>query len=69
MPNKSNDPKERRITVRVSERDLSDLQLGAARESCTVGEMVRRLIRDKLAGEAPSQSTAAPLPAEPEPGA
>ena len=45
MPGKSNDPKDTRITVRIGQQDLATLQDEARRSNCTVGAVVRRLIR------------------------
>ena len=56
MVGKSKDPKGTRITVRISEKDLSELQAEARRKNITVGAVVRTLIRECL----PAQSSAAP---------
>ena len=48
MAGKSKDPKQHRITVRVSDQDLNDLQLEARKIGCTVGAVVRQLIRDGI---------------------
>lgn len=48
MVGKSKDPKGTRITVRISEKDLSDLQTEARRKNVTVGAVVRTLIRECL---------------------
>jgi hypothetical protein len=50
MVGKSKDPKGTRITVRISEKDLSDLQTEAKRKNITVGAVVRNLIRENLNG-------------------
>src|SRR5438094_276938 len=42
MVGKSKDPKGTRITVRISEKDLQDLQDEARRRNITVGEAARR---------------------------
>jgi hypothetical protein len=54
MVGRSKDPKGTRITVRISERDLEDLQNEARRRNVTVGAVVRSLIRDVLAVRAPA---------------
>jgi hypothetical protein len=51
MVGKSKDPKGTRITVRISEKDLSDLQTEAKRKNITVGAVVRNLIRENLNGQ------------------
>jgi len=56
MVGKSKDPKGTRITVRISEKDLSELQAEARRKNVTVGAVVRSLIRENL----PAESNAAP---------
>jgi predicted DNA binding CopG/RHH family protein len=48
MVGKSKDPKGTRITVRISEKDLQDLQGEARRRGITVGAVVRYLIRERL---------------------
>lgn len=48
MVGKSKDPKGTRITVRISDKDLSDLQAEARRKNVTVGAVVRTLIRECL---------------------
>jgi hypothetical protein len=48
MAGKSKDPKETRITVRISDKDLRDLQGEAKRRNTSVGEVVRLLIRDGI---------------------
>ncbi len=48
MVGKSKDPKGTRITVRISDRDLSELQNEAKRINATVGAVVRNLIRQCL---------------------
>ena len=54
MVGRSKDPKGTRITVRISERDLEDLQNEARRRNVTVGAVVRGLIRDVLSARAPA---------------
>jgi len=49
MVGKSKDPKGTRITVRISDKDLADLQSEAKRKNITVGAVVRNLIRENLA--------------------
>ena len=46
------DPKGARITVRISQHDLQDLQREAQRRSTTVGAVVRALIRENLSDAA-----------------
>ena len=53
MVGKSKDPKGTRITVRISEKDLGELQAEARRKNITVGAVVRSLIRENL----PAQSS------------
>jgi hypothetical protein len=48
MVGRSKDPKGTRITVRISEKDLQDLQSEARRRNCTVGAVVRFLIRESI---------------------
>ena len=48
MVGKSKDPKATRITVRISDRDLRELQSEAKRRNTTIGGVVRLLIRDGL---------------------
>jgi hypothetical protein len=48
MVGKSKDPKATRITVRISDKDLRDLQGEAKRRSTTIGAVVRLLIRDGI---------------------
>ena len=48
MVGKSKDPKGTRITVRISDKDLADLQAEAKRKNITVGAVVRNLIRESL---------------------
>lgn len=48
MVGKSKDPKGTRITVRISDNDLSVLQAEARRKNITVGAVVRTLIREGL---------------------
>jgi hypothetical protein len=54
MVGKSKDPKGTRITVRISEKDLHDLQDEARRRNITVGAVVRFLIRERLNVAAPT---------------
>jgi hypothetical protein len=54
MPPYSNDPKQRRITVRISNDDLASLQREAERRNTTVGAVIRHLIRSQPA-PAPNQ--------------
>lgn len=51
MVGKSKDPKGTRITVRISDKDLSDLQSEAKKRNVTVGAVVRSLIRENLTPE------------------
>jgi hypothetical protein len=46
MVGRSKDPKGTRITVRLSDADLAKVQAEARKRSCTVGAVVRSLIRD-----------------------
>jgi hypothetical protein len=48
MVGKSKDPKGTRITVRISDKDLRELQNEARRRNITVGAVVRGLIRECL---------------------
>jgi len=48
MVGKSKDPKGTRITVRISDKDLRDLQAEAKRRNTTIGAVVRLLIRDGI---------------------
>ena len=48
MAGKSVDPKPHRVTLRLSEGDLRLLQREAKRISKSVGNVIRRLIRDHL---------------------
>ena len=48
MVGKSKDPKGTRITVRISEKDLRELQTEAKRRSTSVGGVIRVLIRDGI---------------------
>ena len=48
MVGKSKDPKSTRITVRISDKDLQDLQDEAKKRNITVGAVVRFLIRERL---------------------
>jgi hypothetical protein len=51
MVGKSKDPKGTRITVRISDKDLNELQAEARRKNITVGAVVRGLIRECLPPE------------------
>jgi hypothetical protein len=46
MVGRSKDPKGARITVRISDNDLGKLQAEARKRNCTVGAVIRHLIRD-----------------------
>jgi predicted DNA binding CopG/RHH family protein len=48
MVGKSKDPKDTRITVRISDQDLRDLQTEAKRRNTTIGGVIRLLIRDGI---------------------
>lgn len=48
MVGKSKDPKDTRITVRISDKDLRDLQAEAKRRNTSVGGVIRLLIRDGI---------------------
>jgi hypothetical protein len=48
MVGKSKDPKGTRITVRISDKDLRDLQNEAKRRNTSIGGVIRVLIRDGL---------------------
>jgi Ribbon-helix-helix protein, copG family len=48
MAGKSKDPKGTRITVRISDKDLRDLQSEARRRNVSVGGVIRVLIRDGI---------------------
>lgn len=48
MVGKSKDPKDTRITVRISDKDLRDLQGEAKRRNISVGGVIRLLIRDGI---------------------
>jgi hypothetical protein len=48
MVGKSKDPKGTRITVRISEKDLRDLQNEAKRRNTSVGGVIRILIREGI---------------------
>jgi hypothetical protein len=48
MVGKSKDPKATRITVRISDKDLADLQSEARRRNTSVGGVIRTLIRDGI---------------------
>ena len=45
---KSKDPKGTRITVRISDKDMRDLQSEAKRRNISVGGVIRTLIRDGI---------------------
>ena len=48
MVGKTKDPKGTRITVRISDKDLRDLQSEAKRRNTSVGGVIRTLIRDGI---------------------
>jgi len=48
MVGKTKDPKDTRITVRISDKDLRDLQTEAKRRNTSVGGVIRTLIRDGI---------------------
>jgi predicted DNA binding CopG/RHH family protein len=48
MVGKTKDPKGTRITVRISDKDLRDLQNEAKRRNTSVGGVIRILIRDGI---------------------
>jgi predicted DNA binding CopG/RHH family protein len=48
MVGKTKDPKGTRITVRISDKDLRDLQNEAKRRNTSVGGVIRVLIRDGI---------------------
>jgi predicted DNA binding CopG/RHH family protein len=48
MVGKTKDPKDTRITVRISEKDLRELQAEAKRRNTSVGGVIRVLIRDGI---------------------
>ncbi len=48
MVGKTKDPKGTRITVRISDKDLRDLQSEAKRRNLSVGGVIRTLIRDGM---------------------
>lgn len=48
MVGKSKDPKGTRITVRISDKDLRDLQNEAKRRNTSVGGVIRTLIREGI---------------------
>jgi predicted DNA binding CopG/RHH family protein len=48
MVGRSKDPKGTRITVRITDKDLRDLQAEAKRRSISVGAVIRTLIRDGI---------------------
>lgn len=48
MTGKTKDPKDTRITVRISEKDLRELQTEARRRNTSVGGVIRLLIRDGI---------------------
>jgi hypothetical protein len=55
MVGKSKDPKDTRITVRISDKDLRELQTEAKRRNITIGAVVRLLIRDGMRLLEPSE--------------
>ena len=59
MVGKSKDPKGTRITVRISDKDLADLQTEAKRKNITVGAVVRNLIRQNLSTSSAGAGTGA----------
>jgi hypothetical protein len=59
MVGKSKDPKGTRITVRISDKDLADLQTEAKRKNITVGAVVRNLIRQNLSASSAGAGTGA----------
>ena len=65
MVGKSKDPKGTRITVRISDKDLQDLQGEARRRNVTVGAVVRILIRENIVN---AETDRSPTEAEAEPG-
>ncbi len=48
MVGKTKDPKGTRITVRISDKDLRDLQSEAKKRNISVGGVIRTLIRDGM---------------------
>ncbi len=48
MAGKSKDPKGTRITVRISDKDMRDLQSEAKRRAISVGGVIRTLIREGI---------------------
>lgn len=48
MVGRSKDPKDTRITVRITAKDLRELQAEARRRNTSVGGMIRILIRDGM---------------------
>jgi hypothetical protein len=48
MVGKTKDPKGTRITVRISDKDLRDLQTEAKRRNTSVGCVIRMLIRQGM---------------------
>jgi len=48
MVGKTKDPKGTRITVRISDKDLRELQTEAKRRDTSVGGVIRLLIRDGI---------------------
>lgn len=48
MVGKTKDPKGTRITVRISDKDLRELQSEAKRRNTSVGGVIRMLIRDGM---------------------
>jgi predicted DNA binding CopG/RHH family protein len=57
MVGRSKDPKGARITVRISDNDLDKLQAEARKRSCTVGAVIRHLIRDCIPTPTTKSST------------
>ncbi len=55
MVGQSKDPKDTRITVRISDRDLRELQSEAKRRNTTIGAVIRLLIRDGIPLLEPSE--------------
>jgi predicted DNA binding CopG/RHH family protein len=64
MVGKSKDPKGTRITVRISDKDLADLQSEARKRGITVGAVVRTLIRGHLPGTSPDVNANGQTPPE-----
>jgi predicted DNA binding CopG/RHH family protein len=55
----SADPKDRRVTVRISQDDLQRLLDEAQRTGTSVGEVMRKLIRERLAATVAAASSEA----------